>query len=82
MNGNKALVQMRQTLSAGMADVNGSIGPKGKMHTIGFDATSRDTWVKQNGIWRLQKIQEVAGEKRMMDGKHIAISPNPNKMKK
>lgn len=62
VKGSEATVVVDGHLSAGMT------GPDQKPHKIEFMSTSKDTWVKEAGSWKLRRA-EVIKRHMTMDGK-------------
>jgi Domain of unknown function (DUF4440) len=64
VKGNEAVATYTDQSTAVVAD------PQGKSHRIVSTSTSRDTWVKKPGGWKM-RLSEVLQAKSMMDGKPV-----------
>jgi hypothetical protein len=61
-HGNTAVGTLKHTMVGSM------IGPDKKPHTMSFTGISEDTYVKQNGKWKMS-MMSWKSSKELMDGK-------------
>jgi hypothetical protein len=74
VHGNKATVTAHRVASGDITDNQGTLGPKGKTHTIDSDDMEIDTWTKTAQGWRM-KSRQIAMVQLKVDGKLTGGEP-------
>jgi ketosteroid isomerase-like protein len=74
VHGNKATVTAHRVTAGDMTDNQGTLGPKGKAHTIDSNVMEIDTWTKTAQGWRM-KTRQIAMAHLTIDGKVVSGAP-------